>query len=395
MQLRNITAEQISQLISCRLLPLGLFVLLSGMFWIIERRLYVSMFYLLIVIPAVVMVLIRPQAVGSILKSNIFIAFLAFASYCLISISWSGAHESVISLIKRPVYVLLLFIACFIVAEKNPAAGERAMKFSAWIALISAIISLWIYAQHDWPGRLPGYGALSNPLLTSHIYGFFLIVWLSYLLSDQCKRPVMIVPPIILLFFLILATGSRTPLVAIVTSTLWIALLAGGRKAWLTVAVLSITGIAVATFYSAALLDRGVSYRPELWADTWQQIQAHPILGHGYHDPLRLYIESLQTTFIEPHNMTLSVFYQGGLVGLLLWLTLYGSAFLASWRYRGHYLVLITAAPLMYGFIAGMTEGGDVIARPKEHWFLIWIPLALIAASVSIAQRNERDTAHV
>ncbi len=33
-----------------------------------------------------------------------------------------------------------------------------------------------------------------------------------------------------------------------------------------------------------------------------------------------------------------------------------------------------------YGLVAGMTEGGSFLSRPNEHWFLIWIPLALVAA---------------
>ena len=27
----------------------------------------------------------------------------------------------------------------------------------------------------------------------------------------------------------------------------------------------------------------------------------------------------------------------------------------------------------MYGIGAGLTEGGGIISRPKEHWYLLWI----------------------
>jgi tRNA A-37 threonylcarbamoyl transferase component Bud32 len=41
----------------------------------------------------------------------------------------------------------------------------------------------------------------------------------------------------------------------------------------------------------------------------------------------------------------------------------------------------------MYGIGAGLTEGGGILSRPKEHWFLLWIPLAIIAG-LSVAQRR-------
>jgi hypothetical protein len=34
----------------------------------------------------------------------------------------------------------------------------------------------------------------------------------------------------------------------------------------------------------------------------------------------------------------------------------------------------------------GLTEGSNFLSRPNENWFLIWIPLALVAA-LSAAKR--------
>jgi hypothetical protein len=36
---------------------------------------------------------------------------------------------------------------------------------------------------------------------------------------------------------------------------------------------------------------------------------------------------------------------------------------------------------VVFGFVAGLTEGSAFFSRPKEQWFLIWIPLALLAAT--------------
>jgi hypothetical protein len=41
---------------------------------------------------------------------------------------------------------------------------------------------------------------------------------------------------------------------------------------------------------------------------------------------------------------------------------------------------------VVYGLSAGLSEGSNFFSRPNENWFLIWIPLSLVAA-LSISQR--------
>jgi len=56
---------------------------------------------------------------------------------------------------------------------------------------------------------------------------------------------------------------------------------------------------------------------------------------------------------------------------------LYTIALVYSWRNRSNPAVVIASALLIFGLVAGLTEGRDFLSRPKEHWFLIWIPFAL------------------
>ena len=43
--------------------------------------------------------------------------------------------------------------------------------------------------------------------------------------------------------------------------------------------------------------------------------------------------------------------------------------------------IAVTMTTVVFGFFAGLTEGSAFFSRPKEQWFLIWIPLALLAAT--------------
>jgi len=40
-----------------------------------------------------------------------------------------------------------------------------------------------------------------------------------------------------------------------------------------------------------------------------------------------------------------------------------------------------------------MTEGGSFMSRPKEHWFLIWIPIAIHLAVLCKASNTRKATA--
>ncbi|MNM97785.1 hypothetical protein D3C81_1103000 [compost metagenome] len=91
-------------------------------------------------------------------------------------------------------------------------------------------------------------------------------------------------------------------------------------------------------------------------------------------------------TMSDPHNVELAVLLELGLVGLLFWLLMYGYGLWRCFAQRRQREFQIASAMLVYGFGAGLTEGSSFLSRPNESWFLIWIPLSLVAA-LSISQR--------
>jgi O-antigen ligase len=124
-----------------------------------------------------------------------------------------------------------------------------------------------------------------------------------------------------------------------------------------------------------------------------RQIAVHPWFGHGFNTPVLIQLPDIAYPFHEPHNLTLAVFYALGAIGGSLWLLLYGVALVGAWRHRDTPDVVWFSAPVVYGLFAGMTEGGAFLSRPKEHWFLIWIPLALLAVVIARERRRCRDLA--
>lgn len=371
-------------------LPLGVFSLLTGLFWIGDHGVFSKLFYWLMALPALLLVVISPKSIAAMVKARILVVCLPFVIYMAATVFWSEGDESAMELIKRPLYVLLLFYSVFDFGRRRFDMLAKTVKLSAVFAVLAALFSIGDYLIDGGTGRLRGYGALRNPLLVSHVFGFYLALWTGVYFGERKLFEPRSLLAVLILIVLLLATGSRTPLVATVAATIWLSVLSADRKGGIATGVLTIAGALIWLRFPEMLTQRGLSYRTDIWADVTRQIGERLWFGHGFSTPLSIWVEGLRMTFSDPHNLTLSVLYAGGLVGGALWLSLYAVALRESWRWRRDKWVQAFSATVVYGFAAGLTEGGSFLSRPKEHWFLIWIPLALLAAAVFKANTDEQ-----
>lgn len=370
------------------LLPLGFIALLIGLAVWPERSYYHKSFYALIAIPTLLALTIRPHASKPLWLHPIIITFLMFSLWALLSISWSDTDASLSSLLKRPLYILMLFAACALMAlQSNQRLALSTLLAALFILPITGYSLAEFIASGTSGNRFVGTGALDNPLLSSHLFGFFCALWLALGMTLPPRQSGFAFLAASLLGFAMLATGSRTPLVATALTCTWLITTCWNkRSAWLLVSG-ALGVVALALLNPELLASRGLSYRPELWSQTLSKISQQPWHGFGFDAHLGLYIAELATTFSEPHSFALGVLYYTGIVGLILWLTVHGLALFECWKYKSNFLFIVCGALLVYGIGAGLTEGGGILARPKEHWLVSWIPLALIAA-LSIRTRQ-------
>lgn len=374
------------------LLPLGFVVLLVGLAALPERSLYHKMFYALIAAPTLLALALRPRSAQAFLRDPVIITFLLFSTWALISFSWSDTEQSFGTLLKRPLYILMLFAACALMALQTNARLAQSTLLAAVLMLPLTAYSLAMFIASGVPGeRLIGYGALDNPLLSSHLFGFFCAFWLalSMTLTPRQSWPALIAAG--LMGLALLATGSRTPLVATTLACAWLIIACWSKRSvWLLLCGVLVT-LALVRLYPEILLERGLSYRPELWAQTLNKVAQQPWQGFGLDAQLAILIADLNMSFSEPHNFALGVLYYTGIIGLAIWLAMHGLALFQCWKHRSNYLFIVAGALLVYGIGAGLTEGGGILPRPKEHWLMTWIPLALIAA-LSIRTRQAQGT---
>lgn len=362
-------------------LPLGLLALLTGMFWIGDRSAYHQLYYVAIALPTLLALLNRPRYFVDAGSNGIFLCFLLFSAYTVLSIGWSGTDNSLSSLLKRPLYIALLFYCAGIIALADIDRLRQTLQLGIGLAALAAVISLGCLWLSERPGHLNGYGALYNRLLTSHVYGMFTAMALAGVAVASSRRQLAgWLAALTCLAAAVVMTGSRTPLMALAAALLWLLALNLNRRALCIVAGAIVLAAALFAVNAEGLLKRGLSYRPEIWQQAWLQIAERPWFGYGYDHPMVFWVKGISYAFADPHNIELAVWFSGGLAGLALWLLLYAVAMRLAWRHRRDPLVAVISTALVYGFTAGLTEGNSFMSRPKEHWFLIWIPLALLAA---------------
>ncbi len=361
--------------------PVGIFALLTGLFWIGDHGWYPRLYYWTVVLPTVLLITVQPGVFGQLLHSPIFRAFIPFAAYAALTVFWSTGEDSMLDMMKRPLYVLLLFLAVFELGRCRFERLTAAVKAAGWVSVVSAIYAVTLFVLQPGLERLSGYGAFRNPLLVSHVFGFFAALWLGVYFAERKLFKPLPIMAFLACFALLVATGSRTPLLAIAVALCWLAVLSRSRKAVLVIGVALVCGVLILLLTPQVVTQRGLSYRTDIWADALRQIGERLWFGHGYSSPIWIRLEGFPTSFRDTHNIVLSVLFAGGIVGFLFWMALYAVALWESWRLRADKWVLVYSGTVVYGLAASMTEGGSFLSRPKEHWFLIWIPLALLSAT--------------
>jgi len=373
------------------ILPIGLLLLLSALFFVSNRNVLHKFYYGLFSAPTLILLCLRPRELKEVLREPLAIAFLLFSAWALTSLFWSPEHHPDTDLFKRPLHTFMLFAGCGLLLHYRNDLFKPIFFSAAVIATVVCAINLVFFVSKFEPGMrmIGGRGALDNPLLSSHIFGFFCVYWLYVCVTTKRLHALWLsIPALAIMTAAVLATGSRTPLVALVLAVFWMAFLSRNRRSVLMVAGLVLAAAALLLFYPQLITERGSSFRFEIWRIILGRIADHPLIGHSYDS--ELYVQPANYDYEplrEPHSFALGVLYYVGIIGFIPWVFMLGWGLYKSLKARAQPLFILASSLLAYGIGAGLTEGGGILSRPKEHWFLLWIPLALIAG-LSIAQRR-------
>jgi len=323
-------------------------------------------------------------------RHPVFLAIVAYMVYLLLSGFWSEPFEwfrlgqkFVIS-----VYLLNFIAITHYLVRWNRSLFEHLLQFCIVAATVAAAVSILVfYSDNPFPTkRLSGIGSLTNINEFSVVYGAFALLAMGFALRPG-RLPLQLFNFLAVAVFISFAVlgQSRTTLAALLFALFALAGLTLREQRALIATILVILVAAPILIFPDAVvqsMQRGIGLRPQIWSGVWEGIKSAPVLGHGI--LAELAIDAGRHTFHNAHSAYLQVFWEGGVIGLALFLLLLFMAlrysYTLGWR-QGDYTVVCM---LLFAACVMTTDLDSLIARPRDQWILFWFPLALLLSYQAI-----------
>lgn len=359
-------------------------------------------------------------------RSSVRIAFAGHGGWVvpgllvvpLLSLLWSDAiePEGMADLLLAGYCILLIYLGVACLARQHPLAFGHLLQTLLAAANLGALLSLGTWAANYDPSlpRLPGVLGLDNPVHGSILLlSATLPVWNG--VARRSLAPRWLLACAAPCAFALLA-GPRTALAAYVVV---IACVLGLRfrptvvfGGGLLVALAGVLALLGSDALRAIWLDRGLSFRPEIWSATWSAYQAcNPLLGCGIGTPLQVdYSSGLVTG--RAHSLYVAALYHQGLLGIAVFLGATGwllnrartAAAAPEQQTRPANVSALLgnqqqdwALMLIFALLASTTSGDHLLVRTTLFWCYFWLPVmvlaALTATSVSERENSPADPA--
>ena len=125
------------------------------------------------------------------------------------------------------------------------------------------------------------------------------------------------------------------------------------------------------------LLERGLSFRLEIWSGTWDIVQSHFWGGIGLGTPLGV---EYGGKYVAPHahNLLFDLQARAGILGMLLFLPIVALVLWRAWCAAPAEQVYV--ATLVFFLLCVMTDVHKPINSPSAVYVVFWMPLAVLLA---------------
>lgn len=364
--------EKAERWLSAGFFPALLLLFMVSFYTPISAKMSNNIFYAGLGVPALLWWLKSPRsALGPFRVAPAFFA-------CLGVLATTLAMRD-ISFAKDALYVVALFLAC-VMLERNENALRRTYFPFAIIGLVmlGTAAAEWLITlgSAGVAPRITLWGRTENPIFAAlMIISGIIALWVFHVEPALQRRALWawwtgFVTMTALCAACVLIFQARSALLGFAFFLLGYALQRHHVKA---VAIV-LAAVAAALFASGAfsiLLERGLSYRLEIWGAAISRLvdECGVFAGCGK-DQYRLLGE-----FYHPHSGYISVLYYGGLASFSALAAMAAAFFAQTWRSQSGWMLVA-----LVGWGGLVTDTNGIITSPRTLWVFFWIPtfMALI-----------------
>ena len=332
--------------------------------------------------------LVRLRRWADVFAVPLMWAVTALLAYLALTCLWSedAQPSDGLSMLSRAAQVLLFAVA-FAECQMRGDLQRWLGRTLAVAGLLAAVAGLALFLMGPSEnGRLIGLGQLDNNVVAALVFGVVLILVTDKALCDPGAhwRRFSALGMVVLAAAVLLSDSRNGQIGAVLgVGTLLLAHRVLDRQRF-AVAILGMGVILVAALAAliandagrTLLLPRGDSFRPAIWLATLGAVMDGGLwFGRGI-----LTDDTLVTAageFPHPHNMYLSVLFQGGLVGAALFATLIATVVHTLLQHYPHRDAKLALGILGLALPAWLLDGHELIDKVGMTWFLFWLPVAI------------------
>lgn len=349
------------------------------------------------VVPAALAYTWQHSSAGRALLANPSMRWmLLFFAYIVVhALIMAGELEGSSKVIRNTLTTTAFFsISTLFFSAMSDAARHRLFCAVALTAGFCALISIILYLTDPTAEeRLRPIGRADTQVLGAFVYTIGAICALAALKAGQplsVKAALCIA--LSLCCIVVLLTQSRVALAmllfSIVTSGIYIC--RHHLKILALFSLFLLAGLAVFALmddtlfhYIHGLIERGDSYRMELWSATIDKIMQAPWVGHGMLAQIDYYMTATYHTN-SPHNIYLTTALALGIPGLAVLLVAIGHLL---WRMAWElpfatHSVFFTGLLMANSLASGLIDHSRIVKGPSPLWIIFWLPLAMGVAEL-------------
>ena len=307
--------------------------------------------------------------------------YLPLSAFWSTPFDWRDLGSQLIRALLTFTFVVA-FAECQLRGKVQAGLGQVLGAVGALVAVLTLVLFM-VEAPED--GRLNGLGQLDTPVVAALVFGAtFVFVVHGLFLTEHRGWRVLGLVCLIPLGVAVAWSDSRNAWVSVSFGALVMVLAhvsPSRRQFAIWVMLLACVGLSVIYWVAnteelvGSLLPRGDSFRPLIWQATLDRVQETPWLGLGIltEDD----VVTTKHTFAHPHNLYLSVLFQGGIVGLGLFVWLLLRTLRETWLNFNHPDAKLALGTLALALPSYLLDGHELLDKVSDTWFLIRMPVAL------------------
>ncbi|WP_137887125.1 O-antigen ligase [Pseudomonas sp. 2FE] len=321
--------------------------------------------------------------------------YLLISAWCMFVVALTAEGWGDLRELKLPFYISLSLLGCMV------SAMYLKERFSDFLLLCCALgglgaglswLNFYFVQGNEFHYRVVSMGLWRVVIPAAQACGALVI--LTALLGLEARRGAWVICGVLLALLgygtFLYFNQSRWVWLCLMLSFVGTGVLSRSKAAYAMAAFSVLLIVVVMLVKPTLLLNRGFSYRPELWQGGFALLLENWGHGLGFQD-FWIEISSLKISSRHPHNMFLDIGIRFGVIGLFLWGGLWYWAGWRAFKHRNTHLGGAAVALWLYSGFVVLTEGTAPWVKPSPIWFVTWLPVAIVLVIDTLVRQGERD----